>query len=120
VLQAERRFRARLESTAPDPIGRALFYFRQSGYNADHEPDRPTRHTVRRQSPHEEYTARNQLVRIHSNQLSPVQLEAEVEFRSGKSSGRPPLQADPGAYVRSKRENVSQAAESDALTKVEL
>jgi hypothetical protein len=87
-------------------------------YNAEVKPLQDELDAVNRHV--EEYTARIQLVRLYGNQLSPVQLEAEVEFRLGKSSRRPPLQADPGAYVRSKWENPSPATGSDALTKAEL
>ena len=87
-------------------------------YNAEVKPlqdelDAVTRHI-------EEYKARNQLVRLYGNRLSPVQLEAEVDLRLGKGSAQTPAQDAPRAYVRDKCEHVPQAAEPDVVTKAEL
>jgi hypothetical protein len=68
----------------------------------------------------EEYEARNQLVRLHGNRLSPVQLEAEVELRLGRCSTQTPVQDAPGAYVGDKWKNAPQAVEQDVVTKAEL
>jgi hypothetical protein len=67
----------------------------------------------------EEYEARNRLIRLHGNRLSPVQLEAEVERRLGRSAAQSFAQANSSAYARGKWENVSQA-EPDAVTQSEL
>lgn len=115
-IDRERETVARLEQERTDlELELAAF---EVVYNAEVKPLQDGLDAVNRHI--EEYKARNHLVRLHGNQLSPAQLEAEVEFRLGKSSGQPPLQAVPGAYVRGKWENASQAAESDAVTKAEL
>lgn len=68
----------------------------------------------------EEYEARHQLVRLYGNQLGPIQLEAEVDLRLGKSSTPTLTQDAPGAYLRDKWENVPPAVMADAATKSEL
>jgi len=107
---------ARLEQERTDlELELAAF---EVAYNAEVKPLQDELEAVNHHI--EEYEARNQLVRLYGNQLSPVQLEAEVALRLGKSSTPTPVQDTPGAYVRDKWENVPLAAEADAVTKTEL
>jgi hypothetical protein len=107
---------ARLEQERTDlELELAAF---EVAYNAAVKPLQDELEAVNRHI--EEYEARNQLVRLYGNQLSPTQLEAEVALRLGKSFTPTPIQDTPGAYVRDKWENMPLAAEADAVTKAEL
>jgi len=86
-------------------------------YNAEVKPLQDELNAVDRSI--EEYEARNRLVRLRGSQLSPTQLEAEVELRLGKSSAPTFSQAGSTDYVRGKWENVPQT-EPDVVTKAEL
>jgi chromosome segregation ATPase len=105
-IERKRETVARLEQERTD-LELEIVAF-EAAYNAEVKPlqdelDAVTRHI-------EEYEARIQLVRLYGNRLNPVQLEAEVDLRLGKSFAHTPDQEAPGAYVRGKWENVAQVA----------
>ena len=115
-IERKRETVARLEQERTD-LELEIVAF-EAAYNAEVKPlqgelDAVTRHI-------EEYEARIQLVRLYGDRLNPVQLEAEVDLRLGKSSAHTPVQEAPGAYVRGKWENVAQVVEPDVVTKAEL
>jgi hypothetical protein len=113
-IEQKRETIARLEQERTDlELELAAF---EVMYNAEVKPLQDELDAVNRSI--EEYEARNQLVRLHGNRLGPVQLEAEVERRLGRSAQSFPQAASP-AYARGKWENVSQA-EPDVVTQSEL
>ncbi len=114
-IEQRREIIARLEQERADlELELAAF---EVTYNAEVKPLQDELDTVNRSI--EEYQARNRLVRLRGNQLSPTQLEAEVELRLGKSSAPTFSRAGSTDYVRGKWENVPQA-EPDVVTKAEL
>jgi hypothetical protein len=115
-IEQKRETVARLEQERTDlELELAAF---EVAYNAEVKPLQDELDAVNRHI--EEYEARNQLVRLHGNQFSPVQLEAEVELRLGRGSTQTPVQDAPGVYVGDKWKNAPQAVEQDVVTKAEL
>lgn len=85
-------------------------------YNAEVKPIQDELDAVKRHI--EAYTIRNDLVRFRGSQLSPAQLEAEVELRLGVR--RPPSAADAMPHQAPKWEGAPPSAKLEAAAKADL
>lgn len=113
-IEQKRELVARLEQERTDlELEIAAF---EVLYNAEVRPIQDALDAVKRHI--EEYTLRNELVRFRGNQLSPVQLEAEVELRLGVRRAQGFADAVP--HPAPKWEGAPPSAEPEVVVKAEL
>lgn len=114
-IEQKRELVARLEQERTDlELEIAAF---EAPYNAEVKPIQDELDAVKRHI--EEYTARNEVVRLYRDQLSPDQLEAQVQMRLGACQARTATQDIP-VSPPPRWQGALPSTVTDAQTKTEL